>query len=126
MMSDNPKKKPSNSDNDDDRKALGIRLKEAREYLGFSQEEVANFLGVPRTAVSNVETGLRKIDALELKKLASLYKRPVSSFTGDDGQSTDLGEDVAHLARKAAELSPDDRAELGQFADFLKLRKKTS
>ncbi len=94
--------------------------------MGFSQEEGANFLGVPRTAGSNVETGLRKIDALELKKLASLYKRPVSHFTGDDAQSADLGEDVAHLARKAAELSPDDRAELGQFADFLKLRKKTS
>lgn len=125
MMSDNSKKQSTNSDNEDDRKALGMRLKEAREYLGFSQEEVANFLSVPRTAVSNVETGLRKIDALELKKLASLYKRPVSHFTGDDVQHADLGADVAHLARKAAELSPDDRAELGQFADFLKLRKKT-
>lgn len=125
-MSDSSKKQQQRSDNEDDRKALGIRLKEAREYLGFSQEEVANFLGVPRTAVSNVETGLRKIDALELKKLAGLYKRPVSHFTGDDLQSADISEDVAHLARRAAELSPDDRAELGQFADFLRLRKKSS
>jgi len=125
-MADAPQKQPTTPDNEDDRKALGGRLKEAREYLGFSQEEVATFLGVPRTAVSNVETGLRKIDALELKKLAGLYKRPVSYFTGDVVQPADLADDVAHLARKASELSPDDRAELGQFADFLKSRKKPS
>jgi transcriptional regulator with XRE-family HTH domain len=124
-MTANPKHQ-SDEGNGDDRKLLGERLRQTREYLGFSQEEVAKFLGVPRTAVSNVETGGRKIDALELKKLAGLYKRPVSYFTGDDDHETNLGSDVAHLARKAAELSPDDRAELGQFADFLRLRKKNT
>ncbi len=124
-MTANPKKQ-SEEGNGDDRKMLGERLRQAREYLGFSQEEVAKFLGVPRSAVSNVETGGRKIDALELKKLAGLYKRPVSYFTGDEADEANLGADVAHLARQAAELSPDDRAELGQFADFLRARKKSS
>ena len=119
-------KKQVDDENDDDRKLLGERLKEAREYLGFSQEEVAKFLGVPRTAVSNVEAGLRKIDALELKKVAGLYKKPVSHFTGEDANNPAIGADVAHLARQAAELSEADRAELGQFADFLRLRKKSS
>ena len=125
-MPDNLQKQQPSQDNEDDRKALGSRLKDAREYLGFSQEEVATYLGLPRTAVSNVETGLRKIDALELKKLATLYKRPLTHFTGGDVHTDDLADDVAHLARKAAELSPDDRAELGQFADFLKSRKRPS
>lgn len=124
-MTANPKNQLDEG-NGDDRKRLGERLREAREYLGFSQEEVAKFLGVPRSAVSNVETGSRKIDALELKKLGGLYKRPVSHFTGDDDhEAGNMTGDVAHLARKAAELSPDDRAELGQFADFLRARKKT-
>lgn len=125
-MPDNPQKQPPNQDNEDDRKALGSRLKEAREYLGFSQEEVATYLGLPRTAITNIEAGVRKIDALELKKLATLYKRPLTHFTGGDVQAADLADDVAHLARKASELSPDDRAELGQFADYLKSRKKPS
>ena len=109
---------------DDARKTLGERLREAREYLGFSQEEVATYLQVSRSALSNIESGQRKVDALELKKLASLYKRPVSYFTGEDTEDPSFEEDIAHLARKASELSADDRAELGRFADFLRARKK--
>jgi transcriptional regulator with XRE-family HTH domain len=109
---------------EDDRKALGDRLREARDYLGFSQEEVANYLGVPRTALTSIEAGTRKVDALELKKLASLYKRPVVHFTGEEIDEEFGDEDVAHLARKARELSPEDRAELGRFADFLRAKKQ--
>lgn len=109
---------------DDDRKTLGERLREAREYLGFSQEEVATFLGVSRSALSLMETGQRKVDALELKKLAGLYKRPVGYFTGEEAEETSFGADIKHLARKVSELSPDDREELGRFADFLRARKQ--
>src|SRR5436189_224844 len=108
---------------DDDRTILGVRLREAREYLGFSQEEVANFLGISRSALSNIETGQRKVDALELKKLAGLYKRPASYFTGEV-EDNSFGAEVAHLARKVADLSADDRAELARFADFLRARKQ--
>src|SRR3989442_13583738 len=111
-------------DKDDDRKTLGERLREAREYLGFSQEEVASFLGVSRSALSLIETGQRKVDALELKKLAGLYKRPVGYFTGEENEEISFGADVKHLARKVAELSPDDREELGRFADFLRAKKQ--
>ena len=107
---------------DSDRKTLGERLKDAREYLGFSQEDIAVYVGVPRSAVSLIETGQRKIDALELKKLAGLYKRPVGYFTGEDVTDATIGADVKHLARKVAQLSADDREELSRFADFLHAR----
>jgi transcriptional regulator with XRE-family HTH domain len=109
---------------EDDRKVLGNRLREAREYLGFSQEEVANYLGVPRTALTSIEAGTRKVDALELKKLSSLFKRPVAHFTGEEVGDDFGDEEVAHLARKARELPPEDRAELGRFADFLRAKKQ--
>jgi transcriptional regulator with XRE-family HTH domain len=111
-------------DKDDARKALGERLREAREYLGFSQDQVATFLGVSRSALSLMETGQRKVDALELKKLAGLYKRLVSYFTGDEAEEISFSTDVKHLARQVSELSPDDREELGRFADFLRSRKQ--
>lgn len=111
-------------DKDDDRKALGERLREAREYLGFSQDQVATFLGIPRSALSLMETGQRKVDALELKKLAGLYKRPVGYLTGEAAEEASFGTDVKHLARQVSELSPDDREELGRFADFLRARKQ--
>ena len=116
----------TNSDDmEGDRRAMGERLREAREYLGFSQEEVAKYLNISRSALSNIETGQRKVDALELKKLASLYKRPVTSFTGENPDDLAVGEEVAHLARKASELSAEDRAELGRFADFLRAKKQS-
>src|SRR5207247_7699001 len=108
---------------DEDRRALGERLRVAREYLGCSQDQVATFLGVPRSALSLMETGQRKVDALELKKLAGLYKRPVGYFTGEEAEETSFGADVKHLARKVSELAPADRAELSRFADFLRARK---
>jgi transcriptional regulator with XRE-family HTH domain len=111
-------------DTDDDRKVLGERLREAREYLGFSQDQVATFLAVSRSALSLMETGQRKVDALELKQLAGLYKRPVGYFTGEESAEEEFGTDVKHLARKVAELSTADREELGRFAEFLRTRKQ--
>lgn len=109
----------------DDRKQLGERLKEAREYLGFSQDQVATFLGVPRSAISLIEAGQRKVDAIELKKLAGLFKRPVSHFTGEKVEEIFDAADVQHLARKVSSLSEGDREELNRFADFLRARKKS-
>jgi transcriptional regulator with XRE-family HTH domain len=110
-------------DKDDDRKTLGERLREAREYLGFSQDQVATFLGVSRSALSLMESGQRKVDALELKKLAGLYKRSVGYFTGEE-EDASIGADVKHLARKVSDLSSEDKEELARFADFLRARKQ--
>ncbi len=117
-------KETQSDDKESDRKTLGERLREAREYLGFSQDQVATFLGVPRSALSLIETGQRKVEALELKKLAGLYKRSVAYFTGEDAEDDSFGADVKHLARKVSKLSSDDREELGRFADFLRARKQ--
>ena len=75
-----------------------------------------------RTAITNIESGQRKVEALELKRLAELYRRAVGHFTGEDEASASLPADVAVLARQAAKLSIKDREELGRFADFLKSR----
>ena len=116
---DNPK---SSNDESVDRQKLGARLREAREYLGLSQDEVAKYLSIPRTALSHIESGQRRIDALELKKLAQLYKRPVVYFTGESQSDAGMSEDVAHLARAAAGLSEGDRRELSRFAEYLRAR----
>jgi transcriptional regulator with XRE-family HTH domain len=105
-----------------DRQKLGAKLREAREYLVLSQDEVARILGIPRTALSHIESGQRGVDALELTKLAHLYKRPVTYFTGESQPDAGMPEDVAHLARAAAGLSEGDRRELSRFAEYLRAR----
>ena len=108
---------------DVDRQLLGTRLREAREYLELSQDEVARLLDVPRTAISLMEAGQRKVEAIELKKLAEIYQRPIGYFTGEAGAATaPVPEAVQHLARTATKLSDRDREELLQFARFLQAR----
>ena len=109
-------------DDDVERRRLGERLREARKYLGLKQEEVATYLKIPRTALTDIENGQRRVEAIELTRLAKLYRQPVAFFTGEDEASADLPVDVAHLARRAAALSQQDRDELGRFADYLRTR----
>ncbi len=107
---------------DAERKQLGERLRDARKYLGLKQEEVAAYLKIQRTALSDIESGQRRVEALELTRLAKLYQQPVSYFTGEDAAAAALPVDVAHIARQAADLSAQDRDELGRFAEYLRAR----
>lgn len=110
-------------DNDDEaRRLLGDRLREARKYLGLKQEEVATYLKIPRTALTDIENGQRRVEALELTRLARLYRQSVGYFTGEDEAASSYAPDVAHLARAASKLSDTDRAELGRFAEYLRSR----
>lgn len=115
----------STKDNDEaDRRRLGDRLKEARKYLGLKQEEVAGYLKIPRTALTDIESGQRRVEAIELTRLARLYRQPVAYFTGEDEVSSSLPIDVAHLARQVADLSQHDRDELSRFAEYLRSRSR--
>jgi transcriptional regulator with XRE-family HTH domain len=113
---------PKLPSNDPERQRLGERLRRAREYLGLLQDDVARHLGLPRTALTNIESGQRRVDAIELKKLAELYRQSVSHFTGEDEDAAGFAPDVAHLARAAAKLSAKDREELSRFADYLRAK----
>ena len=62
------------------RQLLAERLREAREYLGLSQDEVATALRLSRPAITNIESGTRKIEAVELEQLSRLYRQPLSYF----------------------------------------------
>jgi transcriptional regulator with XRE-family HTH domain len=106
---------------DSERVDLGDRLREAREYLELSQDEVAKALKIPRSAISLIESGQRRVDALELRELAKLYQCSVASLSGEESPAA-MPEDVAHLARAAATLTENDRSELARFAEFLRSR----
>src|SRR4051794_32473513 len=112
----------SSTSDEEQRRLLGERLREARKYLGLKQEDVAAYLKIQRTALGDIESGQRRVEAIELTRLAKLYKQPVSYFTGEDAAAAALPANVAHLARQAAELSDQDRAELGRFVEYLRAR----
>jgi transcriptional regulator with XRE-family HTH domain len=102
---------------------LGDRLKKLREYLGMSQQYVADCTGIPRSAVSDIERGQRRVDAVELTKFARLYQHPVSWLLDQDERATADTHALALFARKFGRLTNEDRAQLEDFADFLAARR---
>lgn len=105
-------------DPDSQRQQLAQRLREAREYVGMSQDEVAAALGLSRPAVTNIESGTRKVEAIELEQLSTLYGKSVESLLSRDANQQDSR--VAFLARASQGLSDKDLEELGRFAAFLR------
>lgn len=100
---------------------LGARLKEVREYLGLSQQQVAQVTGIARSAISEIEHGRRKVDSLELRKFSKLYKYPVSALLGEQPGGDDGSLDaISALARAVGDLTEQDMTELLRYAQFLK------
>ncbi|ALC91533.1 hypothetical protein AM500_18390 [Bacillus sp. FJAT-18017] len=96
---------------------LAMRLRDTREYLGLSQQTVANYVGMPRASISAIESGKRKVDVLELEKFARLFKYPLSYFYGQEENDEQT---VKILARTAKDLTEIDRQQVLKFAQFLK------
>ncbi len=59
---------------------IGARIGEARLAAGLSQGQLAERLGVDRTAVVRLESGKRHVDAVELYRLAELLGVPMAHF----------------------------------------------
>ena len=115
---------PADRRAEEERAALGTRLRRVRRYREFSQLDVAQRLKLPRTALSHIENGRRGLDALELKRLAGLYQYPVSYFTGEVNPGKGLEAALEPLLQTAADLSRHDREEVRRFAEYLRARKE--
>lgn len=114
---------------DEQRVEMAVRLRDAREYLGMSQDEVAAALKLSRPAITNIESGSRKVEAIELNQLAQLYGRPVTYFLSGEQADQTSSERVAFYARTLKGLSEKDLTEVARFAEFLRAgsaSKKTS
>jgi transcriptional regulator with XRE-family HTH domain len=108
------------NEDDEEYAAMGARLRRAREYLGLSQEAVAETLGVPRASVSAMESGRRKVSSLELRNLARLYKRPLDWFYTSEAEPIAEDETVSALFRATRNLKQEDKEQVLRFAEFLK------
>jgi len=66
---------------------IGRNIREARERRDISQQNVAAALGIPRTAVTNIESGTRRVSTLELTKLGALFNLSPAAFFDGSGVS---------------------------------------
>ena len=63
-----------------DKEKFCEKLKRARLEAGLKQEHVAEHINMQTSTISIMETGRRKINVFELKKLADIYDKPVEWF----------------------------------------------
>jgi len=94
----------------DSKKRIVLRLRQAREYAGLSQGQVAVLLEVHRPTISEIEAGRRRVSADELSQLANIYDVSVSWLLGETEESSD--EETASIelaARELAKLKKEDR-----------------
>jgi transcriptional regulator with XRE-family HTH domain len=105
-----------------DQEQLAKRLRDAREFLNLSQQFVSEQTDIPRSAISDIERGARRVESLELKRLAAIYRMPVSYFLGEhQGAEVAEGEDatVEALARAASQMNDSEKEQVLRFALFL-------
>ena len=61
---------------------IEIRIRSLRERLGYSQNKVANNLGISRSLIASWENGYANISLKQLIKLASFYQVPLDYLLG--------------------------------------------
>ena len=67
-----------------DKRILADKIKQLRLFNDFSQQEVADFLGINRASYSLIESGDRNVKLEELKILSEKFDMPTSVLLSDD------------------------------------------
>lgn len=97
---------------------LGNRIKNIRENVGISQQETANALNIPRTAVTQIEAGNRSVSTLELTKLATLFHCSIMHLL--EGSENDNEDIFVALYRMAPGLNSDPaiKEQVNRYVDW--------
>lgn len=103
-----------------ERRELAARVANARERSGVSQVEVAERLGLPRSAISKMENGEQRIESLVLAAMARLYGASVSALLayGEEIGGAHVGLPAEALLRSAGNVALEDREVLDEFLEM--------
>ncbi len=88
--------------------------------LHLSQDYVARYLGVNRTAVVEIESGRRKVSADELGKFSELFQIPADELL--NGRTTQMP--VQMFARRFGALDENDQQEILNLIEFKRMMKE--
>jgi transcriptional regulator with XRE-family HTH domain len=91
-----------NRANDTDR-YVGARIRERRIMLGFSQQQMADLIGVTYQQAHKYERGINRISAGRLHEIAQVLGVPVGYFF--EGLANQHGTDLSPRQRMCLELA---------------------
>src|SRR3990172_6744021 len=91
---------------------LGKNIEGARLKAGFTQQELADLVGLDRSSISRIETGTRGVDSILLVKIASILGVSERSLLET------IQEEALYL--RAPESSPNEiKQQINWVNDFL-------
>ncbi|MDR3697864.1 helix-turn-helix transcriptional regulator [Mucilaginibacter sp.] len=91
-MTENLKKKTN--------KSVGKNIRTLRHQRGWSQEDVANRLGISIPAFSKIETGVTDINLSRLEQIANIYEVNVINLLSLDAESAEPQVSNLSIAQK--------------------------
>ena len=101
-------------------KDFPIALRQLRKQAGMSQPELAEKLGVSRSAISMYECGTREPNFAMLEAIADLFKVDMNTLTGTEPIEPRVTEQDLKFALFGDSYAPDDLFdEVKAFAKFI-------
>ena len=101
----------------EDRLIIAKNIKLLRQASNYTQENVASFLGIGRSAYSNYESGDRELPLSCMEKLADLYGCDAYMLY-EENES--IIEDMLATAFRVDNLSPADMEQIAAFKRVVK------
>lgn len=99
---------------------IGLRIKELREKAEMSQDALAQKMKLPRPAISQIESGTRKVSADELVSFSQLFHVPVDDLLNPGkGPEVSLQEEKMEKAAKPQMRISVPQKNLQKFKEVL-------
>ena len=95
---------------------VGRNLKALREANGYTQEQVANFLGIGRSAYANYEAGERETPMEVMERASELFGCELALLFDEDEQAV---KNMLVCAFRADNLSVSDMKEVAAFKNIV-------
>lgn len=64
----------------EDRRIIGRRIREAREDLGWTQQQLGKQYGCSHAAISDIERGVTKLGVADIRRLAEILGKDFAFF----------------------------------------------
>ena len=101
----------------EERNIIARNIKLMREASNYTQDSVANFLGIGRSAYSNYEAGLRDLPLEHMEKLADLYGCDAYALYEE---KLDIVENMLATAFRVDNLTASDMEQIAAFKKVVK------
>lgn len=95
-------------------KKLNERIKKLRNDLHLSQQYVADFVGINRSAIAEIESGKRSVSAAELDLFSKLFMISADELL----HGTKTSAPQKSFARKFEQLDEADQLEILNLIEF--------